>query len=207
MDESSGKDQWGERATELESFGTQALSSLYKITEEAVAARVSASARTAFGERFRKLKSAGGEVDTDKIVNVDLPESAGAGASSTAAADEDRWRTTVLAILEDSWPKVEPISTVAASPASVSELPAGTQENTQVLGLVDTTKTTDPSGDERVQQLLSEAAARSLALEEALGEIEERSLARPPTPTSAEPQKRACSRAAVRCMHFERGFC
>ena len=80
MDESSGKDQWGERATELESFGTQALSSLYKITEEAVAARVSASARTAFGERFRKLKSAGGEVDTDKIVNVDLPESAGAGA-------------------------------------------------------------------------------------------------------------------------------
>ena len=74
MDESSGKEQWGERATELESFGTQALSSLYNITEEAVAARLSASARTAFGESFRKLKSAGGDVDKDKIVNVDLPE-------------------------------------------------------------------------------------------------------------------------------------
>ena len=95
---------WSEQEEELEAFGLSTLATAYGVKAGALKARISSAAITAFGERFWRLKSAGGEVDLAKVAEIDLPQDAGAGAGAGAAADEESWKVKVLQVVEEAWP-------------------------------------------------------------------------------------------------------
>ena len=130
-------------------------------------ARISSSTTTTFGEKFSKFKQTGGEIDLAKFAEIELPQAAGAGAGAGIAADEESWREKVLQVVEEAWPASGGSTFVPPSPAAVSAFPAGSQVGAQdqVAGAGD--GTTKPDDSERVQKLLEEVAAKSLALNEA----------------------------------------